>query len=383
MKKTLILKILILLNILFFTKSVFSNELVKIGLLVPLSGKNEILGKNILKSTLLAINKIDDKRIAVVPKDTKNDPYTTLLAAQQLKNEGIKIVIGPVFNKNLKNLINIEGVTFLSFTNKILGNPKNIIAGGINAVSQIQTIKKFLIDKEIKNLLILVPNSDFRNEIDEAISESKIKSKQVYFYDTNPTKLTKQIEKVTKYRERKKNLEAEIKRLKSEDEEKYFQTIKRLEKKDTLGKIEYDSILIADFNEGLKSVLTSLLYTDVNPKKIYLTTLNQWFDDSLIKLSSLHPIYFPSVNKDSFDEFTKMYKKNYLDAPDEISFISYDLVGLTYYLIKKNNFVVDDKLFVNKNKFKGKVGEFEISKNKIRHMLKIYKIEDESVKEIF
>ena len=55
--------------------------------------------------------------------------------------------------------------------------------------------------------------------------------KQVYLYDTNPTKLTKQIEKVTKYRERKKNLNAEIKRLKNEDKDKYSRVIKRLEKK--------------------------------------------------------------------------------------------------------------------------------------------------------
>tara|TARA_B100001540_G_scaffold299606_1_gene304264 strand:+ start:2533 stop:3690 length:1158 start_codon:yes stop_codon:yes gene_type:complete len=385
MKKILILKFLILLNILFLSSSSFSNsnDPIKIGLLVPLSGKNEVLGKNILKSCLLAINKINDERIIIVPKDTKNDPYTTLLAAQELKNQGIKIIIGPVFNKNLKNLFKIEGVTFLSLTNKILGNPKNVIAGGINAVSQFQTMKKFLIDKDIKNLLILVPKSDFRNEIDEAISESKIKSKQVYFYDTNPTKLTKQIEKVTKYRERKKNLNAEIKRLKNEDKDKYSRVIKRLEKKDTLGKIEYDSILIADFNEGLKSVLTSLLYTDVNPKEIYLTTLNQWFDESLIELSSLHPIYFPAVNKESFQEFITNYKKNYIDTPDEISFISYDLVGLTYYLIRKNNYILDEKLFIDKNRFKGKVGEFKISKNKIRHELKIYKIENKLIEEIF
>ena len=114
-----------------------------------------------------------------------------------------------------------------------------------------------------------------------------------------------------------------------------------------------------------------------------MTTLNQWFDESLIDLSSLHPIYFPSVNKKLFDEFVNDYKKNYFNTPDEISFISYDLVGLTYYLIRKNGYVVDEKLFINKNKFKGKVGEFQISENKITHKLKIYKIENKSVDEVF
>ena len=383
MKKILILKIVILLNLVFLCFKAFSDDTIKIGLLVPLSGKNEELGKNIVKASLLAINKINDQKIIIIPKDTKDNPYSTLLAAQALKNIGVKIIIGPVFNRNIKNLYKIKDVTFLSFTNRIIENPKNVIAGGINAVSQLQTINEFLINKKAEDLLILVPKSNFRNEIDEAISKSKIKNRRVYFYNTNPTKLTKQIEEVTKYKERKINLEKEIKRLEEEDKEKYQNLIKKLKKKDTLGKIKYDSILITDFNEGLKSVLTSLLYTDVNPKEIYLTTLNQWFDESLIDLSSLHPIYFPSVNKKLFDEFVNDYKKNYFDTPDEISFISYDLVGLTYYLIRKNGYVVDEKLFINKNKFKGKVGEFQISENKITHKLKIYKIENKSVDEVF
>ena len=383
MKKILILKIVILLNLVFLCFKAFSDDTIKIGLLVPLSGKNEELGKNIVKASLLAINKINDQKIIIIPKDTKDNPYSTLLAAQALKNIGVKIIIGPVFNRNIKNLYKIKDVTFLSFTNRIIENPKNVIAGGINAVSQLQTINEFLINKKAEDLLILVPKSNFRNEIDEAISKSKIKNRRVYFYNTNPTKLTKQIEEVTKYKERKINLEKEIKRLEEEDKEKYQNLIKKLKKKDTLGKIKYDSILITDFNEGLKSVLTSLLYTDVNPKEIYLTTLNQWFDESLIDLSSLHPIYFPSVNKKLFDEFVNDYKKNYFNTPDEISFISYDLVGLTYYLIRKNGYVVDEKLFINKNKFKGKVGEFQISENKITHKLKIYKIENKSVDEVF
>ncbi len=383
MKKILILKIVILLNLVFLCFKAFSDDTIKIGLLVPLSGKNEELGKNIVKASLLAINKINDQKIIIIPKDTKDNPYSTLLAAQALKNIGVKIIIGPVFNRNIKNLYKIKDVTFLSFTNRIIENPKNVIAGGINAVSQLQTINEFLINKKAEDLLILVPKSNFRNEIDEAISKSKIKNRRVYFYNTNPTKLTKQIEEVTKYKERKINLEKEIKRLEEEDKEKYQNLIKKLKKKDTLGKIKYDSILITDFNEGLKSVLTSLLYTDVNPKEIYLTTLNQWFDESLIDLSSLHPIYFPSVNKKLFDEFVNDYKKNYFNTPDEISFISYDLVGLTYYLIRKNGYVVDEKLFINKNKFKGKVGEFQISENKITHKLKIYKIENKLVDEVF
>ena len=41
--------------------------------------------------------------------------------------------------------------------------------------------------------------------------------------------------------------------------------IAQLEKLDTIGGINFDSVIIADFEEALKSVATSLIYTDIPP----------------------------------------------------------------------------------------------------------------------
>ncbi len=49
--------------------------------------------------------------------------------------------------------------------------------------------------------------------------------------------------------------------------------------------------------------------------------------------------------------------------PNQISFLSYDLVGLVYYLTKKNSLDDVDKIFNQKNVFKGKTGIFEIKDN--------------------
>ena len=66
-----------------------------------------------------------------------------------------------------------------------------------------------------------------------------------------------------------------------------------------------------------------------------------------------------------------------------MSFLSYDLVGLVYYLILQNNAVDDKKMFKKKNLFKGKVGIFEIKNNKINHILNFYKVEDGEFKKVF
>ena len=91
----------------------------------------------------MAINKIGDDKIVIKVKDNFANPKNTLEAAEQLYSEGVKIIVGPVFNKNLALLSKFKDVTFVSFTNKINGNPNNVISAGVNAISQINTIKKF------------------------------------------------------------------------------------------------------------------------------------------------------------------------------------------------------------------------------------------------
>ena len=377
-----IIILIVLLSSLNLTK-VLAQDKIKLGLLVPISGEFSEIGKSIIKSTLLAINKIDDPLIEIIPKDTASNPDVTYKKAKQLQEAGVKIVIGPVFNKNLIKLEKLSDMTFLSLTNKIIDNPKNIISTGINAGSQLNTIAKFQKDNELKKTIFLIPNKNYKNEIKKAIKKSKIKTFKVHYYDSDPTKLTKQIEKITQYPQRKQNLKDEIKRLKNSEDPNKDKKIKILEKRDTIGKIDFDSLIIADFDESLKSIATSLLYTDVSPKKTYFITLNQWFDESLIKETSYQPIYYPSINKENYDEFTNTYFEKFNQYPNQLSFLSYDLVGLVYYLIFKNNWSIDEKIFSEKNKFKGKVGIFEIKDKKINHVLNFYKIENNNIKKIF
>jgi len=380
-----IIKIILLFTVTFFLSlgSVFSEEKIKIGLLVPLSGKNSEIGQSIIKSVRLAINQINNSSIEIIPKDTASRPDITLRSAKELELLGVKIIIGPIFNKNLIYLDELGGLIFLSLTNKSNNGSKNIINAGINATSQLNAIKKFLELKEIKKTIFLTPDVSYKSEIEKAISSSKIKIIKRYIYNTDPTKLTEQIERITNYKKRKINLEDEIKRIEKSNENNKEKLIEILKKSDTLGDVNFDSVIIADFNESLKSVTTSLLYTDISPKEKYIITLNQWFDVSLLKEKSSQPLYFPSINKKNYEVFFSKYFQKYNEYPNQLSFLSYDLVGLIYFLILQNNSIVNEKIFTKKNLFKGKVGIFEINNNKINHILNFYKVENDKFKKIF
>ena len=361
-----------------------TDQKIIVGLLVPLSGDNKNLGELIVKSTRMALKEINSNNIEIYPKDTASDPNKTLRSALELKKLGAKVIIGPVFFDNLIYLNEVDDVIFLSLTNKTSNLPKNIISSGVNSVSQLNAIKKFVESNEIKKTIFLTPDLDYKDEIKKAINKTKIKVYKHYVYNTEPTKLTKQIEDITNYKVRKQNLADEIKRIEKSDFEDKEKRIERLKKKYTIGNVSFDSVVISDFDESLKSVITSLLYTDVSPKKKYFITLNQWFDESLLSEKIIQPIYFPSINKRNLDDFNNKFNKTYNKIPNHLSLLAYDLLGLIYFLsLKKNDLTNINDLFKKKNSFKGKIGIFDVQNNQIYHRLNFYKIENNNFKKIF
>ena len=374
----------ILIFLVIFTLQTFASEKIKIGLVVPQSGENKELGESILKSVRLAVNDINDDRIQILPKDNKNDPDETLKVSNELYNEGVRIIIGPIFKKNTEKLNKLSSdLTFISFTNKIHDSKNNVISAGVNSVSQFNAIKKFQESSGIERSYLFSPNLEIMDEIKIGIKKSKIKLKDQFYYDPDPTLITKQIEDATRYRIRKQNLVDEINRVEKSDDENKKRKLAQLEKLDTIGGINFDSVIIADFEEDLKSVATSLIYTDIPPTRVTYIALNQWFDKSLLNEKMIQPIYFPSVNYENYKNYLSKYYDNFQKNSNQIAFLSYDLTGLVYYLLFKNKFNVDNKIFYEKSSFKGKIGVFEIDKNIITHQLNFYLVEDNKIKRIF
>ena len=383
-----IFRILLIIFFSFFfitTQTVSEEKKIKIGLLVPLTGDNAELGKQIVKAVRMALKNINTSQIEIYPKDTQSDPNITLRSAMDLELMGINLVIGPIFYKNLTYLEDVSNVTFLSLTNKTLDLPKNVISAGVNSTSQLSAIKKFTELYKIKKPIFLIPNLNYDQEIERGIKNSKINFFKQHYYDIEPTKLTKQIEKITNYKIRKQNVLDEINRIKKSDLEELDKKkqIEKLEKRYSLGNLNFDSIIISDFDESLKSVITSLLYTDVLPENKHIITFNQWFDKSLINEKTLQPIYYPSINKKNLENFKEKFDNEFNEKPNHLTLLSYDLVGLIYYLSIKNNILEIDNLFKKKNSFKGKIGIFDIQDNKIIHRLSFYQIYEGKLKEIF
>jgi len=351
-----------------------NEKILRVGVLLPLSGEFQGIGESFLKAIQLALYDISNEDIKIYPKDTKGNALTTYQSAREFEKEGIEIVIGPIFYENLERLEEINKITFISLTNQTQKIPKNTIAFGINIESQMDALKKYFDKIEVSKTLLLSPKSEFIYQSKSIAEKDVLKFYRIYSYTTNPKKITGEIEKITKYRERKKDLERRIKILEKSDLYKDKNELKKLEQMHTLGKVNFDSVVVVDFGERLKSVLTSFMFSDVPSDEVNFFTINQWFDETFFNESAMQNLHFPSIDFNNLKKFNKKFLNVFNEKPNEVSILAYDALGLIYYCWFNNNFHFKIEQLYNKKGFKGLHGEFFIEKNQSKQKLNIYKV---------
>jgi len=389
MKKILLFLIITYLSITINSNAATQNQedvknldILKIGILLPLSGEFQDIGESFLKSIQLALYDVSNKKVKIYPKDSKAKALDSYKAAKEFEEDGIQIVIGPIFYESLERLNEINGITFISFTNKTKNIPKNVISFGINIESQINVLNEYFYKEKIQNTLLLSPKKKFVDQT-KTIKNSKMNFNKSFLYDVSPKKITGQIEKVTRYQERKKNLERRIKILEKSELYKDKQELKKLEQKHTLGDVNFDSVLVVDFGERLKSVLTSFMFSDISNKKINFFTVNQWFDKTFFNESALQNLHFPGINLNNLKKFNKKFYDNYKVSPHDVSILAYDALGLVYYCWSSNDFEFKKEQLYQSKGFKGLHGKFFIENNIAKQKLEIYKVSEKKFIKVY
>ena len=377
MKKTIF--IILSYLILFVNSNIFSsekNENLKIGLLAPLSGEYSELGYSLLYSLQLALDEINDDNVYIIPRDAGfNNKEKLNSAIQEIKSEGANIIIGPISHEDFIEANKYNDITFISPSNISPEFTNNIISVGISLESQLIALVNFLKEQKKNRTVIMFPVNQYTNFVEKKLRKLNYENLRTFKYNPNPEVLTGEIEKLTNYSQRKKNLELRKKMFQDKEDEQSVKQLEKLEQLYTLGEVNFDSVIIIDFGNNLKSVLTSLVYTDVDQKKVLFTTVNQWFDESIFYENSIQNLYYPSINYDEFKKYNDNYFKKFNKYPNEITILTYDALGLIYYAWKKNGEIRSVNDFLFKNKIKGKIGTFSFVDKKVVQELNIYKAE--------
>ena len=378
MKNKIFLSVFYILFI--FNSNLFCDEnrkTLKVGLLAPLSGPHGEIGNSLMYSLQLALDEINDENVVIIPRDSgfKNKDQLKN-AVNDIRSAGAKIIIGPTTHEEFEEVKKFNDLIFISPSNI---NPKfsnNIISIGVSLESQLIALMKFIQKQKKSKTIIMYPKNDYLKLVEEKLEDLNLKNIKRFIYSPNPEVLTGEIEILTNYSQRKKNLQLRKKMFEDKDDEQSIKELERLEQLYTLGNVNFDSVIIIDFGNNLKSVLTSLVYTDVSQDKVLFTTINQWFDESIFYENTIKNIYYPSVNYKEFKKYNNKYFEKFKIYPNEITILAYDALGLIYYAWKQKGSINSVNDFLFKNKIKGKIGTFSFKNGKVTQELDIYKTDN-------
>ena len=378
MKNKIFLSVFYILFI--FNSNLFCDEnrkTLKVGLLAPLSGPHGEIGNSLMYSLQLALDEINDENVVIIPRDSgfKNKDQLKN-AVNDIRSAGAKIIIGPTTHEEFEEVKKFNDLIFISPSNI---NPKfsnNIISIGVSLESQLIALMKFIQKQKKSKTIIMYPKNDYLKLVEEKLEDLNLKNIKRFIYSPNPEVLTGEIEILTNYSQRKKNLQLRKKMFEDKEDEQSIKELERLEQLYTLGNVNFDSVIIIDFGNNLKSVLTSLVYTDVSQDKVLFTTINQWFDESIFYENTIKNIYYPSVNYKEFKKYNNKYFEKFKIYPNEITILAYDALGLIYYAWKQKGSINSVNDFLFKNKIKGKIGTFSFKNGKVTQELDIYKTDN-------
>ena len=374
-------KILILLSyiIIFFNSNLLSeenNKILKVGLLAPLTGDYKELGNSMLYSLQLALNEISDDKVFIIPRDSGfNDKEKINLAIQEIKSEGANVIIGPISSDDFDEIKKYNDITFISPSNIYPKFTNNVISVGISLESQLISLTNFIKKQKKNKTIIMFPKNKYEDLVQSKLKDMNLQNTKIFKYNPDPQVLTGEIEVLTNYSQRKRNLEIRKKMYEDKEDEQSIKAMERLDQLYTLGEVNFDSVIIIDFGNNLKSVLTSLVYTDVSQSKVLFTTVNQWFDESIFYENTIKSLYYPSINYKEFKKYNQKYLKKFNIMPNEITILTYDALGLIYYAWKDKGKISSIDDFSFKNKIKGKIGTFSFKDKRVFQELDIYKAE--------
>ena len=362
------------------------NQIINIGLMLPLTGPHYSIGQSLLNASQLALYTSKNSNINFIVKDVGETKNLTK-SFYELVNDDVELIVGPVFSEKLKVLNPMsrdENVKLISFSNNIDITSKNLSAFGLSPEDEIEKLFRYCDSKNFKRIKVILPKNIYGNKIKDKILnliklDLNIDSKFFYYDPKNPD-FYEVSKRVANYETRKENLKNEISRLSEFTDEISKAKIKKLKKLDTYGELNFDALLIIvnKFDE-LISFSSVLPYYDVDPKKIQYLGTSTWNKTAIVKEPSLNGGIFTDIDQDSLEKFINHYEKYFKEKPHELAAFAFDIIGLIAKLQSKDGSLTKLKTTETVS-YSGVTGKFRLlNSGRTSRTPEIYKIKNETI----
>lgn len=311
-------------------------RVIKVGLLLPLSGPHAALGQSLLNASQLALFGIAGENLALLPVDTEGTAEGAAAAARRALGDGARLILGPVFSHSVAAVAPVarsSGVQVVSFSNDRAVAGNGVYVMGFAPETQIRRVLTYARDQGLRRLAALVPDGPYGDRVVQTLRSLTptlgIEMKAVARYWGQSTDaLAPVVKRLANYDERRAVLLARRKELKAQNDEASKRALRRLEKLDTLGDVDFDGVFLPQGGPGLRALAPLLRFYDVDPRKVRVLGTVDWNDPVLATEPALYGGWFAAPPPAAQQGFVTAYKKTFGHPAPMIASLAYDATAL-------------------------------------------------------
>ncbi len=339
------------------TDSAFSRN-VKVAMLLPLTGKDAKIGEDLRNAGMMAQFDIANNNFILQFYDTQGTAEGAKKAFEQAAKSKVDLILGPVFAREvgaIRRQARAKKIPVVSFTSDTDEVDEGVYTLALLVSEQIERSVRYACEKGKQSLAIMAPDNK-AGDIAIASAEKatqacgmRISAISVY----NPTFINFEPYVLKTLPESFKDikiLEKQEKKEKTETEEEPLPITEQ---------IDFDTLLIADDGNRLKSIASLFALYDITPREVLFIGTSTWQDPTLTLEGALAGARFSALPTEGFEKFSQRYEETYGKKPIRLASLSYDAVALASVLSQTGGITKEN--LTNIRGFSGTDGLFRLT----------------------
>ncbi len=314
---------------------------VRVALLLPLSGRNARLGNAMVNAAQLALFDLADDRFEMLIHDTKGTPEGAAEAATLAIGDGASLILGPLLSASVSAVApaaraaNVQVVAFSS-DRSVAG--QGIFTMGFFPGAGVRRVVTFARSRGILRFAALAPESEYGTTVVEALRRAAeavgAVVTRVETYDPFDGDFAAVVRRLAHYGSRRQALIAQRSALEAQGDEIARQTLRRLERLQTVGDLPFDALMVADGGKRLQSIAAHLPFYDVDPAKVRMLGTGQWDEPGIGAEPALVGGWFAAPPPDARADFVRQFLQVYGHKPPRLATLAYDATALAAVLAR-------------------------------------------------
>lgn len=319
------------------------SPVVRVALLLPLSGQHAPLGQSMLQAAHMALMDVGHGNFELIPRDTSGTSNGARKAAREALNDGAQLILGPVFSHSVQAVRPIAqsaNVNVIAFsTDWRLANNKTFLIGFL-PFDQVERVVRFSAAQGISRIGVISPEDSYGTGVVsafQAITQNSSVTARIERFSPKSNNLGPVMAKFTDYQQRKSTNNA-------------------------YG-MPFDAVLMPVGGALARQVGSFLNHYDMPPNTVRRLGTGLMDDHTLARDKSLAGMWFAAPDPKARRKFEQRYKSLYYTEPERITSLAYDATALAAVLarsgLKHNGYpAFDSASIANPNGFFGVDGIF-------------------------